>query len=299
MVKSVDERLERAFESCLEPRSSTETHLAGAVRHALSHRGSMARARLCYLLAVGFGQPERTALDLALSVELFHTASLLLDDLPCMDDAKERRGVPCTHIIFGEGVTTLAALGLVNRAYALLWASMQDATADVRTASARYVERCLGLTGILNGQSHDLHFKSSKSSPERVMRVALGKTVSLVRMSLVLPAMISGAPAGQIRLLSQLSVFWGLAYQIMDDLKDILKTPLETKKTTGRDELLGRPNLALAEGPVGTSRLLGRLIWLGEVTLDRAREESSVFETLRGFQNKVAGEYLRLQCVRA
>ena len=61
------------------------------------------------------------AKDLAIALEYFHTASLLFDDLPCMDNASERRGVPCVHLAFGEAGAILAALALINRAYALSW----------------------------------------------------------------------------------------------------------------------------------------------------------------------------------
>jgi hypothetical protein len=81
----------------------------------------------------------------------------------------------------------------------------------------------------------------------------------------------------------------------MDDLKDVLKSTSEAKKTTHRDEVLGRPNLAIAEGPVKTSALLGRLVWLGESTLEKASAEPPLFEKLREFQRKVAGEYLELK----
>jgi geranylgeranyl pyrophosphate synthase len=243
----------------------------------------------------GLGLRDDAAMNLALAVELFHTASLLFDDLPAMDDARERRGVACAHIIFGDGVTMLAALALINRAYALLWAAMHDASSGVRAEASQSVENWLGIRGILNGQSHDLHFKASRCRSNRVLRVALGKTVSLIRMSLVLPAVIAEAPPGYLRTLNRLSVFWGLAYQIMDDLKDVMKSTSEAKKTTHRDEVLGRPNLAIAEGPVKTSALLSRLVLLAESTLEKGAVESPLFEKLREFQRKVAGEYLELK----
>jgi geranylgeranyl pyrophosphate synthase len=289
-----NDKLAAAFKECLDVCSNTESNLAGAVRHAMSNPGSMARARLCYLVGNGWGLREDAATNLALAAELFHSASLLFDDLPAMDDAAERRGVACAHIIYGDGVAMLAALALINRAYALLWAAMQEASSGARAEAAHIVESWLGIRGILNGQSHDLHFNASGCRSNRVLRVALGKTVSLVRMSLVLPAIIAGAPPKHIRILNRLSVFWGLAYQIMDDLKDVLKSTSEAKKTTQRDALLGRPNLAIAEGPAKTSALLSRLIWLGESTLERAAADSPLFEMLREFQRKVADECLQL-----
>jgi geranylgeranyl diphosphate synthase type II len=276
----VDRKIAAAFQSCLSANAFTEQSLAGAVAHALRHPGSMVRARISYLLSGDFGIEDEVALKLAVSIELFHTASLLLDDLPCMDNAEERRGVPCTHVKFGEAATILSALALINKAYTLLWEAMHAAPAAMQTEATRFVEQCLGMSGILNGQSYDLHFTSHERSASRVMRVAIGKTVSLIKMTLVLPALLGGASAMERKILGKLSVFWGLAYQVMDDLKDVLAATNDAGKTTHRDDLLGRPNLALAEGPIRTSKLLARLIHLGDSALAQAADRSRMFNSL-------------------
>jgi hypothetical protein len=84
----------------------------------------------------------------------------------------------------------------------------------------------------------------------------------------------------------------------MDDLKDVLKTESEARKTTHRDAFLGRPNFAIAEGPIRTSYLLSRLIGLSQATLEHAITESPIFESLRDFQKRVASENLCLQRAR-
>ena len=196
MIVSPDElltpKLQTQLATCLRPTLGTEVQLGEAVKHALNHPGSLMRARLCYRIAQNFGVCDQRATDLALSVELFHTASLLFDDLPFMDDADERRGAPCVHKLFGEGTATLAALALVNKAYALLWRALLEAPVAEKQECAEFVDRCLGLNGILNGQSYDLQFRVSSFGVSNVMRVAIGKTVSLVRMTLVLPALLGG-----------------------------------------------------------------------------------------------------------
>jgi geranylgeranyl pyrophosphate synthase len=285
----------------LPAHSLTEPTLARAIQHALKHSGSMVRARVCYLLARNFNLGETASMDLALSLELFHTASLLFDDLPCMDNAQERRGAPCTHTMFGEAAAILSALALINKAYNFLWSAMREANPKVRTEATEFVEQCLGVAGILNGQSLDLHFSGTQSSGGsgrcggRVMRVALGKTVSLIKMTLVLPALVGGASRAECKLLNRLSVFWGLAYQVMDDLKDVLAVAEQTGKTTHRDGLLGRPNLALAEGPVRTTRLLTRLISLGDSALEEASQHVRIVDCLKELRRKIASELSPLQ----
>ncbi len=150
--------LRAAFASGLPLPAETEPRLSGALRQTLNHPGCLVRARLVYEMAHAHGLAHRRALELAIAVEYFHTASLLFDDLPCMDDALERRGGPCIHRLHGEAAAVLAALGLINRAYALLWRGMADSPADRRARAGAYVEKCLGVNGLLNGQSEDLHF---------------------------------------------------------------------------------------------------------------------------------------------
>lgn len=293
--ESLIPKLQFAFQQSLPAGSGTENNLGAAMRHALTHGGSMLRARLCYRIARAFHLPDKCATDLSISVELFHTASLLFDDLPCMDNAEERRGAPCVHKLFGDGTAILAALGLINKAYALLWGALHEAPADLRKRCAEFVERNLGIDGILNGQSYDLQFRSAGPGAASIMRVAVGKTVSLIRLALVLPAMLGGASKVELATLNKLSVFWGLAYQITDDLKDVLKSSAEARKTTHRDAMLGRPNIAIAEGPVRTSQILSRLIYLGATTLERAPGTTQLLEILKEYQRRAASEFLGTQ----
>ena len=129
-----------------------------------------------------------------MAIEYFHTASLVFDDMPAMDDARERRGAPCVHHRFDEATATLAALALINRAYALLWQVLGSLPDAARDAAARLVGDCLGAQGILSGQSRDLQFESSPRREHDVLAVAVGKTVTLIRLTLLLPALIAGVP---------------------------------------------------------------------------------------------------------
>src|SRR5438552_5887339 len=121
---SMKSRLRHAFHTGLSLPPGTESHLAGALRDTLQHPGSMVRAELAFRIACSFGLEEDRSENLAIGIEYFHTASLLFDDLPSMDDARLRRGVLCAHHVHGEGAAILAALALINRAYSLVWKSV-------------------------------------------------------------------------------------------------------------------------------------------------------------------------------
>ncbi len=113
--------LTRAFRHlvCAEPASAPI--LQKALVHLASHPGSLIRARMAWHVGQTCGLSEETSRNLAIGVEYFHTASLVFDDLACMDDASVRRNAVCVHKRFGEATAILAALALVNRAYALIW----------------------------------------------------------------------------------------------------------------------------------------------------------------------------------
>ena len=282
----VQAKLLAAFSAGLPLVAETEPHLRGALEQILRRPGSLVRARLVYDLACGYELPDDRATKLAVAVEYFHTASLVFDDLPCMDDATQRRGQPCIHRSHGEAAAVLAALTLVNRAYALLWNGLAGSPPAQQSAAGEYVEKCLGIAGVLNGQSEDLHYASRTGHRPSPQQIATGKTVSLIQLSLVLPALLGGAEPAEIQLLERLAAFWGLSYQALDDLKDVFQKTEQTGKTAARDASLNRPNLALAIGAPNAIRRLNRLLRLGDCTLDRLLNRLPKLNVLTEFRTR-------------
>lgn len=259
----------QAFKTSLPLPEALDPALEEALRHVLDHPGSLVRPRLISQMATAYGVEESAANDLAIAIEYFHTASLVFDDLPCMDNATARRGVPCVHFAFGEAGAILTALALINRAYALLWKSVAASAQVCQQPALGYVEQCLGVDGLLNGQSLDLHYGTLPHDRATTERIARGKTVSLIRLTLVLPAMLGGAPRREIRLLERIALYWGLSYQMVDDLKDVLQSDAGAGKTVARDAELGRPNAPAVMGVPGTVVRLRRFIRVGDRMLGR------------------------------
>ena len=255
-----------------------------ALRHVLENPGSLVRPQIVFQMAIAYDLDVAHAKDLAIALEYFHSASLLFDDLPCMDNAAQRRGAPCAHLAFGDAGAILAALALINRAYALSWRAVSGCMRDRQSRAISYIEQRLGVEGLLNGQSLDLHYSTLPHDRETTQRIAMGKTVSLIRLTLVLPALLGGATANEVQLLERISLYWGLSYQIADELKDVRHSANETGKTVARDVLLDRPNIALAIGIPAAVERLTRLIRLGDKTLDRlliSRPGASFLKSLR------------------
>jgi len=274
-------RLRRTFQSALPLPHGTESHLAGALRDTLQHPGSMVRAELAYRVGCSFSMSEERAENLAIAIEYFHTASLLFDDLPSMDDASLRRGMPCAHQIHGEGAAILAALALINRAYSLVWKAVAGLPPEVQASALCYLERHLGIAGLLNGQSQDLHYSRLAHPQREPQSIAMGKTVSLIRLALVMPAIVAQARREEINLLERLAVLWGLSYQTLDDLKDVLYTEQGHGKTTARDAYLDRPNIALTMGIPESFDRIERLMNLASRTMTRLARRRGPLAFLR------------------
>ena len=256
-----------AFRTSLPLPAVLDPPFEEALRHVLDNPGSLVRPQMVFQVAKAFGLNEAAAKDMAIALEYFHTASLVFDDLPCMDNAIERRGVPCVHFAYGEAGAILTALALINRAYALSWRAAAAASRQCQSLALAYMERCLGVEGLLNGQSLDLHYSTLPHNRETTERIARGKTVSLIRLTLVLPAMLGGASEREIQLLERIALYWGLGYQMVDDLKDVLESAAQAGKTVARDLLLDRPNVAAAMGIPGAVKRFTRFIRLGDRTL--------------------------------
>jgi geranylgeranyl pyrophosphate synthase len=272
LSKSLRQELGAAFSCSLPIPQATESQLRGALQQTLGNPGTLIRAQLASEICRAYGVLDEIGRQLAVAIEYFHTASLLLDDLPCMDNAAERRGAPCIHHTHGEATTLLTALAFVNRAYALLWEAIAHAPVERQRFICRYVERYLGLEGILNGQSQDLQYANLLAIRRSPQRVAIGKTVSLIRISLGLPALLGSAAPAQVKRFEQLALFWGLSYQVLDDLKDVYCKPIETGKTGARDASLNRPNLVLAVGPGATVAKLQSFLKMADRTLQHLVE---------------------------
>jgi len=249
--------LKAAFRGLLALPPYIEQNFRSTMLYLLDHPGNMVRPRLVYQIASAYGIQRQIALELGMALEYFHTASLVFDDLPCMDNAESRRGVECVHKVFGEATAILGALALINRAYALVWKTIAACAPAVRASAAGYIEQHLGVDGLLNGQSFDLHYAPLAHDQAAAERIANGKTVPLIRLTLVLPAILGGATLRELQLFERIAGCWGLAYQMVDDLKDVLQSPAKSGKTSAQDLPLHRPNIVLAIGvPAACARLL-------------------------------------------
>lgn len=260
-----------------------EPHLKSALAQSVTSTGGMLRARLVAAGARSHGLATTLAGQLACAVEYFHTASLLLDDLPCMDDASVRRGLPCVHRAHGEATAILAALALINRAHVLVALALAAHPPAVRVQATLLLDDTLGVMGLVGGQARDLRFGANASGSREVGQIAAAKTGALFKLALVLPVLPAEPGSAEFRLLKALALYWGQWFQANDDLRDMIAHSATVGKDTQRDSQLVRPNLALALGVGGVGRRLARLEAQIDVTVNRLRARGAQWDYLREF----------------
>lgn len=195
-------------------------HFNDAICDALFPGGKRLRPVLTLLGAELVGGKWSGVLPAAAAVEFVHTSSLIFDDLPCMDNALERRGQLALHRRYGEGLAVLVALGLLNKSYALIFDGPYGDFRRAIDAHAELVE-CVGTSGMVTGQTVDLSNGDGAGVRGNFESIRNLKTSALIRLALRLGAILSGANERQLATLSNFAALTGEAYQLGDDLLDL------------------------------------------------------------------------------
>ena len=209
-----------------------------AVRHALLAPGKRVRPLLTMLTAAEFGADPMLALDAGCAVELVHTASLVLDDLPCMDDARTRRGVPATHAAFGEATALLASIAMLTRAFGIL-AEMEGVSPAARLDITAILSHASGADGLAAGQERDLKDRALSDSLAKIDDINDQKTGALFIAAVQMGGRLAEVDAARMAVLGVLGREVGLAFQTLDDMIDLSRSSVEAGKDTGKDSAKG------------------------------------------------------------
>jgi geranylgeranyl diphosphate synthase type II len=258
-VESQREPLEAALEEFLP--LSSQPQVAGlneALRYAVFSGGKRWRPMLTLLGALLVGGNVRSVLPIACAVEFLHTSSLILDDLPAMDDADVRRGHPATHLVYGESLALLASLALLNQSYSLFARASHDAASLIEEAA-----RCVGTDGMIGGQAIDLTLRSGEQQSGDLSNRNL-KTTALLQLTMTAGAIASRASKADAEALAKFGERLGMAYQICDDLMDALGESFSLGKPVGQDTRHNRLNFAVEFGPSNARQMAMDLIQHGK-----------------------------------
>lgn len=231
-LKKINDSLEKYI-----PEDGTD--LTNAMRYSLLVGGKRIRPVLTLAFCELMGGNAEKALPFACAVEMVHTYSLIFDDLPAMDNDDMRRGKPSNHKVFGEAMAMLGGLGLLSKAFELTTASPVLAGIDTETAlkASNLLSRAAGLDGILPGQAFDIENDGTKTlSYEEVLKIHKLKTSAMLEASVLLGCLAAGTGDKTQAKAREYAVNVGLAFQIRDDILDVIGNSEKMGKTLGKDK---------------------------------------------------------------
>lgn len=230
------------------PRAGGPPGLANALRYAVFPGGARIRPRLCLGVALACGDDRPAAADCAAAaIELLHCASLVHDDLPCFDDAALRRGKPSVHTAFGERLAVLAGDGLIALAFEALGRA-GDRMSNLLSIIGRAIG---GPGGIVAGQAWECEREIDLGEYQRAKTGALFAAAT----------MAGAAAAGhEHRSWAALGYRLGHAFQVADDIRDVVADVAELGKPIGQDAARGRPSAVVRYGLEGAIAHLDQLV---------------------------------------
>ena len=251
--RQIDDGLDRR----VPPLGSSPPILHEAMRYALLAPGKRLRGALLLATSDLLRGRREAALPLACAVEFVHAASLILDDLPSMDNATLRRGKPVLHRVFGEANAILAAVALLNTAYGVVQQA-EGLRPRVRLRLLRLLTRSIGAEGLIGGQVVDLESTGKVQELEALEFIHSHKTGALFIAAAEVGAVAAAGRSADVAALSQFAKNLGLAFQITDDLLDYSGSP----EVTGKDAGMDRDKTTFVEfcGIDGARRLVDELI---------------------------------------
>jgi len=214
--------------------------LKEAMLYSLMAGGKRFRPLLVMAAAKALGAEPEPLAEAACALEFIHTYSLIHDDLPAMDDDTLRRGMPTSHVKFGEALAILAGDTLNTEAFRILAEHPDDRSPAVRLKAVEVLARASGGEGMAGGQVLDMDAPSAPVTEERLLAIHTGKTARLIQASIVLGALYAGADTEQEAAFAALGLKAGLLFQVADDILDETATAEEMGKSAGKDLRQGK-----------------------------------------------------------
>jgi len=234
--------VDKALESLVPPAKTFPPKVFEAMRYSLFAGGKRVRPIFALASAEALGAKTAGFLPIAGALELIHTYSLIHDDLPAMDDDDLRRGRPTCHKVYGEAIAILAGDGLLNRAFEVLSdpRRLKTVTAVRLIAITREISLASGVFGMIGGQVVDMESEGKDVDLPTLEYIHTHKTGALIRASVRTGAIYAKASEKRLKALTRYGERVGLAFQIADDILDIVGSREEIGKDVGSDLKKGK-----------------------------------------------------------
>jgi geranylgeranyl diphosphate synthase type II len=228
--------VDAALDRFLPPETERPETLHKAMRYSVFAGGKRLRPILVMAGAESVGGSAEQVMPTACAMELIHTYSLVHDDLPAMDNDDFRRGVPTNHKVFGEATAILAGDALLTLAFRLVADNLRQTNPGALEVVVDVADAA-GHGGMVAGQVADLEAEGRQVGADTVEYIHAHKTGALIRTSLRVGARLCGATAEQVHALSVAGADLGLAFQIVDDILDVVASSKELGKTAGKEQI--------------------------------------------------------------
>lgn len=275
-IKKKREIVNQALKGCLPNENKEPKSLHRAMRYSVFAGGKRLRPILAMASFEAVGGRGKAILPVACALELIHTYSLIHDDLPCMDDDDLRRGKPTLHKVYGDGMAVLAGDALHALAFELL---LQAKNPQV----VYEVAKAIGTEGMIGGQVKDLEAEGKKVSLREVEYIHTHKTGRLLRASVKAGAILGCADKATLSALSSYGEKFGLAFQIVDDILDVVGKEEVIGKKKGSDKANSKATYPEVIGLEESKKLAKDLLTQAKNRLRVLKNKKWVFEKLADY----------------
>ncbi|SHI92994.1 polyprenyl synthetase family protein [Lutispora thermophila] len=254
-----------------------------AMKYSILNGGKRLRPLLTIMACDLFNGSIDEVMPYACCIEIIHTYSLIHDDLPAMDNDDYRRGKLSNHKVYGEGFALLAGDALLNSAYEILIDCISHNPSLPRIRAASIISKAAGIQGMIGGQAIDLYYENKKIDIAKLNEMHSKKTGSLIRASLEVGAVIAKASEEDIDRIRKFGESLGRAYQISDDILDVIGTKEKMGKTIGKDEKSNKSTYISYYGLNKSKEILLNTINDAKGTIDVYGNKASTLKELADF----------------
>jgi geranylgeranyl diphosphate synthase type II len=271
--------VEDALDAALPAGPETPEVIANAMRYAVTSGGKRFRPVLCLAACEACGADETLALAPACAVEFVHAFSLVHDDLPAMDDDDLRRGRPTLHKVAGEAMAILAGDALLSLAFDVL-VNDERLDAERKVDALRELAWASGHAALAAGQALDLQSEGQTIGPEALERMHEGKTAALITAAVVMGGIAAGGASAQVESLRRYGRHLGLAFQIIDDVLDVVGDEAKLGKHTGADAAHAKATAVAVHGLDGARALAAEHVEQAVAAVDLFGEHGALLAAI-------------------
>ena len=247
ILKSKIDYIETLLKDYMPKEEGYQQTIMKAMNYSLESGGKRLRPILTLESCKIVGGKEEDAIPFAMAIEMIHTYSLIHDDLPALDNDDLRRGKPTNHKVYGEDIAVLAGDALLNEAMNVMMKFSLNHGREALVASQKIAEAA-GAEGMIGGQVVDIINEGKKISEEELRYMHMKKTGALIKVSIVAGAILGNASEEEIELLEKFGENLGLAFQIKDDILDVIGNTEKLGKKVLSDEENDKTNFISMHG---------------------------------------------------